>query len=82
MNGWCAGWGDGMEADELRSLLSVALCPTCDGRGWYVEPGHVCRNEMECAERCPEPVQVQCEWCDRRASAVGAPKPASNEEPF
>ena len=59
------------ELAEMRSLLAHAACPTCDGRGWYVEPGHACRNEQECMERCPEPVQVQCEWCDRRRTACG-----------
>lgn len=53
------------EIEELRGLLSAASCPTCDGRGWYVGPGYD-----------GEAVQVQCEWCDRRASVL-----ATNEPP-
>ncbi len=56
-------------ADEiagLRELLAHAACPTCDGRGWYEGKGHACSNSQECMERCPQPIQVQCEWCYRR----------------
>lgn len=50
-----------VEVSEMRSLLSAAECPTCDGRGWYVE-GPNYHN--------PHGEQVQCEWCDRRRSCV------------
>jgi hypothetical protein len=45
---------------KLRSLLSVAKCPDCNGVGWYPRwyPG-----QISYAGDCEH---VQCQWCDER----------------
>lgn len=71
------------EISDLRELLAAARCPTCDGRGWFTQPGHVCRYEGDCETMCPQPVQVQCEWCDRVRSALAlVMEPKSEDDPF
>jgi hypothetical protein len=48
------------ENEQLRSILTVAACPNCDGQGWY--PAFDRNGE--------EVEQVQCQWCAERTSLI------------
>lgn len=79
---WCAG----REIGQLRSLLSVAKCPSCDGSGSIAVQTRsrelVTREmamdagepEMEGSLYCDDEwEQQQCQWCDECARLLPSP---------
>lgn len=57
--------------------IEAAVCPTCDGEGWTVEPVAQCGDdEHEHGDGCFAPEEVPC-----RCGATPTPA-SSDEEPF